>query len=101
MPKTAFATKCQELCHNQSLLANQFKDIYSIYFDRTYNSGGADEITDADLEAFEFDAATLAGVITLSEQLDKMLNNQAVAQADYDQTLNKMRKVSDLNRRPY
>jgi hypothetical protein len=66
---------------------------YAIYFDNGYNSGGTDAIADADLTGagFPFTAAQLGSLVTLIEQLDKMLEGQATTPADYSATLNVVR----------
>lgn len=66
-------------------------DAVTIYFDRGYNSGGADAIVDADLTNLGITAAELADGITLFQNLNKFINNDTPAQADYDVTLNKLR----------
>jgi hypothetical protein len=64
-----------------------------IYFARGWNSGGANEITDADLTAagFQFDAATLGASITVAQQVGLLLTNQATTPGNYISTLDKMR----------
>lgn len=71
--------------------ADELKNLYDMYFDRGYNSGGANEIVDGDITATEITAADLGAAVTFIENLDKLLNNQDPANSDYDSTLNKVR----------
>jgi hypothetical protein len=64
----------------------------NVYFDRQYNIGGANEIVAGDLAALGFNPAQLASLITLGEQLQHLRNGQATATADYDATLNALRR---------
>jgi hypothetical protein len=66
--------------------------IANVYFDRQYNIGGASEITIDDLAALGFSPAQLASLITLGEQLQHLRNGQATSTADYDATLNAIRR---------
>jgi hypothetical protein len=68
------------------------REFYATYFDRGYNSGGADPIIDDDISSLNVTATEAADMITLMEQLQKFFDNQAVTQADYDATLNKFRR---------
>jgi hypothetical protein len=66
--------------------------LISVYFDRGYGSGGANEILDSDLADLGLTAAQLASAITLYQQLQALRNGGAVAAADYDATLNVLRR---------
>jgi hypothetical protein len=68
------------------------QSITNVYFDRQYNVGGTNEITSGDLAAIGFSPAQLSSFITLSEQLQHLRNGQATATADYDATLNAIRR---------
>lgn len=89
--KVDFATKCQQIA--TALAANIYaaKDVDSVYFDRGYNSGGADPIIDADIVGLEITATELGAFITLTQQLANFADNAAVTQGDYDATLNQIR----------
>ena len=72
--------------------------LYAMYFDRTYGSGGANEITDADLTAegldyADIDASSIASGITAIEQLKNYRDNAAVSTGDYGATINKLRRL--------
>lgn len=62
------------------------------YFDNTYNSGGADQIIDADLSNYNgLTAAEVGSVITAFQQLANYFNNAAVTTGDYAVTYNAVR----------
>jgi hypothetical protein len=64
-------------------------NLETVYFDRGYNGGGSNPITDGD--ASPLTAANYAALITLIQQLNNFLGNSAVTPADYDATLNTIR----------
>ena len=67
-------------------------EVVGAYFDNTYNSGGGDELVDADLSgAFNFSAADASSGITLLQQFINFLQNDDVTKGDYASTLNKLR----------
>lgn len=67
------------------------KTTTDIYFDRGYNSGGANELIDADIVGYDVVAADITNFITLAQQLDNFANNGAVSTGDYAANLNKLR----------
>lgn len=71
--------------------ADELKNLYDLYFDRGYNSGGSDPIVDGDITDTEITASDVAAAITFIENFDKLLNNQDPTNGDYDATLNKVR----------
>ena len=89
--KLDFATQLQRQVTLIAQAADKGDDLVTVYFDRTYNSGGADEIVDADLTTLEITAAQLGNAITFFQNLNKLLNNEDPANADYDATLNAVR----------
>ena len=74
-----------------ALAADELKNLYDLYFDRGYNSGGADPIVDGDIADTEITAADVTLAITFVENLEKLLTNQDPTNGDYDATLNKVR----------
>jgi hypothetical protein len=66
--------------------------LVSIYFDRGYGSGGSAEITPSDLVVEGISPANIASAITLFQQLQLLRSGGAVAVADYDATLNLLRR---------
>lgn len=89
--KLTFAGKAQDSATTMANIGDQLADLYSVYFDRGYNSGGANPITDDDLASLGMTAVQLGNLITLAEQFANFLGNAAVAQDDYDVTLNAIR----------
>jgi len=61
------------------------------YFQREYNSGGADVITDEDISSTGMTAADVVSQITLAQQLVNFRDNQAVLTGDYGSTMNRAR----------
>ena len=92
-PKTKFAQWLITLNQNAVALMDECKDLEGSYFDNAYNSGGADEIKDADVADYNITAAKIASFITLAQQLEKMFNNEAVTTADYGVTVNTIRNT--------
>jgi len=89
--KLTFAEQAQTNATAMSDLSDKLADLYSVYFDRGYNSGGSNPITNDDLASLGITAVQLGDMMTLAEQFANFLNNIAVTQADYDTTLNVMR----------
>jgi hypothetical protein len=89
--KETFVQKLQAAATQIAQAADQFANLETVFFDRTYNSGGAKEIQDVDIEATGLTAAQVGSLITLGQQLQLFLNNGAPAQGDYDVTLNAAR----------
>jgi hypothetical protein len=66
--------------------------LINAYFDRGYGSGGANELTTGDLADVGLTPANISSAITLFQQLQALRNNGAVVPADYDATLNTLRR---------
>ena len=71
--------------------AERLIDLREVFFDRGYNGGGADAITNADLGFAGLNTTTFDGVVNFITQLNNFLNNAAVSQADWFANLNKVR----------
>lgn len=54
-------------------MADDIAALQAVWFDRGYNSAGADELTDADVEALGITAADVTGMITFAGALDTFL----------------------------
>jgi hypothetical protein len=89
--KETFVQKLQEAATQIAVAADRFEDLETIFFDRGYNSGGANQIQDEDIEATGLTAAQVGSLITFGQQLQLFLNAGAVVQGDYDVTLNAAR----------
>lgn len=64
------------------------------YFDNTYNSGGADEILNADLTAYDITATQFGDYMNVVTELKKLFFNEAVTQGDYAKSLNVIEHAS-------
>ena len=71
--KVRFAKEAQEAASVFSKLSDTITALESVWWDRAYNSGGADELTDADVEALGITAADVTGMITFAGALDTFL----------------------------
>lgn len=71
--KTHYARRAQDMAGIFSSLADDIGALQAIYFDRGYNSGGADELTDADVESLGVTAADVTGMITFADALESFL----------------------------
>ena len=71
--KDNYARKAQQMAASFSALSDDILSLQAIWFDRAYNSGGADELTDADVEALGITAADVTGMITFAGALDTFL----------------------------
>lgn len=89
--KNDFGEEAQTRSTTLAQVISMLDSLVGVYFDRGYNSGGAEEIADSDLESLGITAADLVATITLAQQLQNFANGDAVAPADYSATLNKMR----------
>lgn len=67
--------------------ADNSADLVAEYFD-------AGTVVDDDLAALGIDVATLASCITMLQQVDLLMTNQATSAAMYRTTLNKVRRVN-------
>lgn len=88
---TFVENRLQATANSLAQAIDALRDAETVYFDRGYNSGGSNPITDADISALGVTAANVASMITLAQQLIKFADNLAVTQGDYDSTLNVMR----------
>lgn len=89
--KITFAEQAQGMATSLAQLGDNLSDLESVYFDRGYNSGGADQIVDGDIVSLDITATQLGALVTLAQQLSNFLGNASVTTADYDATLNVVR----------
>lgn len=89
--KSRYASTIQNKATEIAGLGSELQAIFETYFDRGYNGGGANPITDGDLVELGLTAGDIAAFITLAENFGKFLNNQAAFQSDYQSTINKIR----------
>ncbi len=89
--KITYGAMAQIISNRLANAIDEGINLENVYFDRGYNSGGGNDIIDADIESLGITASNLAAFITLVQQLQNFANNQTVTEADYDSTLNIMR----------
>ena len=73
MDKVQFSRRAQDMAAIFSNLSDDIAALQAVWFDRGYNSAGADELTDADVEALGITAADVTGMITFAGALDTFL----------------------------
>jgi len=71
--KTRYASRAQDMAAIFSNLADDIDSLQAIYFDRGYNAGAADALTDADVEALGITAADVTGMITFAGALETFM----------------------------
>ena len=71
--KTRYASRAQDMASIFSSLSDDIASLQAIYFDRGYGSGGAEELTDADVEALGITAADVTGMITFAGALETFM----------------------------
>lgn len=78
----------------QELIAivDDVADLENEYFDQGYNSGGGNQVTDGDAAVHDLTAAQFASLITVLQQVDKLMTNQATTLGDYIANLNAARR---------
>ncbi len=90
--KITFAEEVQAFSTQFSALVEKVAVFQSVYADRFYGSGGADEILDTNIESLGITAAELASFITpFAGQLFNFMNNLTVTEGDFSVTLNRLR----------
>lgn len=78
MSKSKFVSQGQEMAGVMARLADNIGAWRNVFWDRTYNSGGAAELTNADVESLGVTAADVTGLVTFADALDTfMLANRA------------------------
>ena len=85
----------QRLLAVSTALAQALSEAQSLtdtYFDRGYGSGGANELTTDDLVVSGLAPGHIAAGITLFQQLQALRSGLATTPADYDATLNQLRR---------
>ena len=88
-----FIKKIQRNANDLAIQIEMAIDLRAMYFDRTYGSGGAKEITVPDLVDYGITPAQLASFVTFAEQMERLRDGQAVATGDYGATLNQVRAL--------
>ena len=71
--KSQYARRAQDMAAIFSSLSDDIAALQAVWFDRAYNGGGADELTDADVEALGITAADVTGMITFAGALETFM----------------------------
>ncbi len=71
--KQKFGMAARDAATRFSDMEDDIAALQAVYFDRGYNSGGADELTDADVESLGIDAAAVVGMITFAGALETFM----------------------------
>ena len=71
--KANYARQGQQMAATFSALAGDVVAFRDVFWDRAYNSGGADELTDADVASLGVTAADVTGMITFADALETFL----------------------------
>ncbi len=76
--KANYVKQGQQMAASFSALSHDFAAWRDVFWDRTYNSGGANEMTDTDVESLGVTAADVTGLVSFSDALDAfMVANRA------------------------
>ena len=76
--KINYVRQGQQMAATMATLADNLSTWRDVFWDRTYNSGGAAELTNADAEQLGVTAADVTGLVTFADALDTfMLANRA------------------------
>jgi len=89
----AFMQRVQSSAHKLADEIDAAVALTAVYFDRGYNSGGVNELTDTDLEEKYVTAAQLGSYVTLAQQLQNLRDGLEVTAGDYGATLNQVRAL--------
>jgi len=87
IPTQRFATEVMEHAQALANIADVASDLEKEYFDAGYNN-----MTQEDLGALNVTPAEIASIITVLQQLKKLVSNEATTPADYMASLNKVRR---------
>ena len=87
IPTQRFATEVMDHAQALANIADVASDLEKEYFDAGYNN-----MTQEDLGALNVTPAEIASIITVLQQLKKLVSNEATTPADYMASLNKVRR---------
>ena len=89
--KQSFLSECANVATLQAQLFTRWAQIVAVFFDRGYNTGGAGNLTDAQLAELGLTRGQLDGLVTFAQQVEQLRQGAAVAIGDYDSTVNAWR----------
>ncbi len=73
--KQKFGMAARDAATRFADMSDDLAALNAVYWDRAYNSGGADELTDADVESLGVTAADVTGMITFADALETFLTS--------------------------
>ena len=92
--KISFVLRVQELVEHLATAMDAGPDMVQLFTDRTYGSGGANEILDADIASTGLTAADLVSGVVLLQNFVRFCNNDAaMVSGEYRVTVNKVRRL--------
>lgn len=89
--KLQFVQDMQAAATDMAKLKATMADLNSAYFDRGYNSGGANPIVDADVASLGIKASDVTNGDTLASDFLNFLGNAAVTTANRQATVDALR----------
>ena len=93
--KIDVANEAIDLATKTAAISDRCAALLDVYFDNGFESGG-NAIVDGDIAVTGITAAQLGGFINFCTALGNLLNNTAPTTADWDSTLNQIRKIEHL-----
>ena len=91
MSKANFIAKVLNTATTMAQEFDHAPDTAAVYFDRGYNSGASDPITQEDLDPMGVTLADFTAMITCIQQINKFAQDDKVTQGDYSAVANKLR----------
>ena len=91
--KTAFIREVLRRAQELGAVADDVADLENEYFDNGYDGAGGNSIVDANVAAYDITAAEFNSLITVMQQLDKLMTNQATTLGDYIANLNAVKRA--------
>jgi len=103
MSKLTFAKKARGLATTYAQLKKGITDLKTVYYDRTYQAGGANALVDDDVSGAGTTAALISSFVTFAEQFEKWAAGEFatvggdgqgtdLAIIDHDSVLNQLRE---------
>lgn len=100
LDKREYLSNIRQLYTKFDQLRDQLSEMGRMYWARGYGSGGANEITQDDINASqELSPMVVADVgtfITFCEDIDKLCNNQSVSTGDRNTQIAKLRQTPNI-----
>lgn len=91
--KVDFAQACKNAAQKVYEAEKACEDVYEVFWDRGYNSGGANALTPEDISSTEITPTMIGDFTNFCDNFQKFLNNQSITQSDWDSIINKIREI--------